>query len=91
VQRPHPRSAYRVQRVSVPAADRPVLYAAGLGAAAAFAQFGPWHRFPGRPAARAIACTARPRTDVLGFSDLLLAAVAAVSRQRLGGHGPARP
>ena len=40
VVRPDPRPRYRPQRVRVPAGQRPVFYAAGLAAAAAFALFG---------------------------------------------------
>jgi len=40
VTRPDPRPRYRPQRVRVPAGQRPLFYAAGLAAAAAFALFG---------------------------------------------------
>ena len=40
VRRPDRRPRYRPQRVSVPAAQRPLFYAAGAAAAAAFALFG---------------------------------------------------
>src|SRR5260370_25902943 len=40
VARPRPRPSYHPQRVSVPAADRPAFFAAGLATVAAFALFG---------------------------------------------------
>jgi MFS family permease len=40
VRRPHPRPRYRPQRIAVPAAARPLFYAATLAGLAAFAVFG---------------------------------------------------